>query len=294
MAQHATTGVGRLVFGSVFEKRKTDANGAAIPEDKQSIEFAVAFPKEGTTHWAHLPFLAPIWNEAAVAFQNGEVNNPRFSWKVTDGDSNVPNGAGRKPSENEALRGCWIVNFRTFLPVGVYNRDGSQHLTGDKCPHPGDYVQVYYEVTGNNINGKSQTDGMYVNPIHVALAGYGERLISAPPVSAAGFGAAPLPPGASTVPVAAAPVTGAPAAAAAPAPAPAPVAPPAAPAAAPAPTVVQPYTAPLAPPPGAAPAAPVAPPAGPVMTAAANGIPYESYIANGWTDAQLRQAGYIV
>lgn len=43
------------------------------------------------------------------------------------------------------------------------------------------------------------------------------------------------------------------------------------------------------PPPPSAPAA-----AGPVMTPKANGVPYESWIANKWTDAQLRAEGYIV
>ena len=48
-----------------------------------------------------------------------------------------------------------------------------------------------------------------------------------------------------------------------------------------------PPPAPMAPPP--APAAPVR-----QMTAAAQGIPYESYIQQGWTDAQLVQNGLML
>lgn len=48
-------------------------------------------------------------------------------------------------------------------------------------------------------------------------------------------------------------------------------------------------------PPPAAPAAPTPPPAapGPVMTAAANGISYEAYKSQGWTDDQLVAAGLM-
>jgi hypothetical protein len=52
--------------------------------------------------------------------------------------------------------------------------------------------------------------------------------------------------------------------------------------------------APQAPAAPMAPAAPIAPPAGPQMTAAANGVPYASFIANGWTDATLRTNGLMV
>jgi len=87
---------------------------------------------------------------------------------------------------------------------------------------------------------------------------------------------------------------------------------PVAPAAAPVPQAVpsQPFQPPVAAPqpwqaaapaPVAAPAQPfVAPPvpaapvvAGPVMLPAANGVPYESYIQNGWTDALLIQHGMM-
>jgi len=33
---------------------------------------------------------------------------------------------------------------------------------------------------------------------------------------------------------------------------------------------------------------------GPQMTAKAAGVPYADFIAKGWTDAALRQEGYIV
>ena len=68
---------------------------------------------------------------------------------------------------------------------------------------------------------------------------------------------------------------------------------------APAPIPVTPNTGFVqVPPPAAAPAPMASPPApaAPVrqMTAAAQGIPYESYVAQGWTDAQLVQNGLML
>lgn len=53
------------------------------------------------------------------------------------------------------------------------------------------------------------------------------------------------------------------------------------------------------PPPAMAPPAPMAPPAAPAipvrqMTAAANGVTYEAYVAAGWSDAQLVQNGMML
>lgn len=306
--QQATTAVGRLVFGSVHTKQDRDMDGKPIPVDDQYFQFGVAFPKNGTTHWAQLEYLAAIWNEAHAAFRNNEPSSPHFSWKVQDGDSDTPNKKGTKPNSKEGFAGHWVVTFRTALSMGLFNLLTGADMAPNERIKTGDYVQVFYGVQGNNVNGKSQTDGMYVNPIHVALAGYGKAISSAPPISAAGFGGAPLPPGASTTPTEGMTPTGAPPAA------------PAAPAqAASAPTTyVNPNTAALNPPPPpnasagapvtaatpaqAAPAptspsnlAPPPPPqtTGVVMLPAANGVTYEAFIAQGWNDDQLRQAGYI-
>lgn len=78
------------------------------------------------------------------------------------------------------------------------------------------------------------------------------------------------------------------------APQPAPVVPTAAPQPfAPPPGAQQPWAQPQAAPPQPA-AAPAPPqPAAPVMTAKAAGVPYESFIAQGWTDATLVEHGYM-
>lgn len=72
----------------------------------------------------------------------------------------------------------------------------------------------------------------------------------------------------------------------------APAGPPAQPAPTPGPAA-PPVQPPAAPSPGF-PDGPSAPPAGPQMTDKAQGVPYESFIAQGWTDELLRQHGYMV
>jgi hypothetical protein len=285
MPQDVTSGAGRIVFGSIYDKQTTDAEGKPVPEDKQRYTVGVAFEKIPGKHWAEVPYLAPIWAEAHAAFPNGETQRPDFSWKVQDGDSTIPNKAGKKNCEKEGFPGHWVVTFSTMLPINAYNAIEKRDMLPNERIKAGDYVQVYFSVSGNNITKKSQTDGMYLNPMHVGLVGYGKPISSAPPVSAANFGGVALPAGASTTPMAASAPTGTPP-------------PPSAPAA---PAAVTPNTAILnapaaPPPPGAAPAAPPPPPAapaGPVMGPNANGIPYEEYVKQGWSDDQMRQGGII-
>lgn len=54
-----------------------------------------------------------------------------------------------------------------------------------------------------------------------------------------------------------------------------------------------PAPAPATPPPAPAPEFPNGPQPGPQMTARAQGVPYEAFKAQGWTDDQLREHGYM-
>lgn len=134
------------------------------------------------------------------------------------------------------------------------------------------------------------TTAQVANAFGIQTPGAAFAATAVPPVPGAPVGAPPVP-GVPGVP----PVPQAPAAAVA-APPPVPAAPvavapnPGILGAPPVPGVPGVPPVPQAP---AAPPAPAAAPAGPVMTPAAGGIPYESYIAQGWTDAQLIQNGLM-
>ncbi len=287
-----TTPVGRLVMGSLYKPQTTDAdgkplvvkNGPNVGQPTVRYFFALAVPKNpGEQHWASTEWGQKIWAAGHAGFPQGQANSPTFAWKVVDGDSQVPNSKGKKPCEREGYPGHWVISFSSGFPPKIYNRDGTAAIVEPDAVKLGYYVQVNGDV---DANGNAMKPGVYLNHNMVALSAYGPEIHSGPDVAAAGFGAAPLPAGASATPVGgfapAAPMAPPPAAPAAPAnpaflqvPPPAPAAP-----------------AMVAPPAPAAPAAPV--PTGPVMTPAANGVSYASYIAAGWSDAQLRAAGMMV
>lgn len=348
MAQkvNITSPVGRIVMGSLYDPSTTDAEGKPLVvktgpnagQPRVNYFFALAIPKGAEPHWAHTPWGQQIWNVGNQAFPNA-AQSPAFAWKIEDGDSQIPNKKGRKPCDNEGWRGHWVLKFSGGFAPKVYQQEGAgyvQVMQKDFCK-PGFFVEVAFSVEGN---GSQSQPGVYLNHSMVCFRAYGQEITFGPDVASAGFGAAPLPAGASmTPPAGAVPMPQAPAAAPALPGAPAGYAPPPvpgmmpqAPAAAPAgyapppglPQVPGVAPAPLAPAgfaptpsvpvPGAPapipvtpnpgfvqvpPPAPMAPPPAPVapvrqMTAAAQGIPYESYIAQGWNDALLVQNGLML
>lgn len=215
-----------------------------------------------------------------------------------------------RPCDKEGYPGHWIFTFRSGYPIKFVNADGSAYLLDKGAVKCGDYVQVAGTVVGNT--GKSP--GVYLNHSVVSLQGIGEAITGGPDPKALGFGQGPQPEG--MMPI------GTVRTGAAPPPTPAPNATPAAPGAGatpqppggqpppPANNTVQPQVpvqpapgfvgAPGAgatpPPPGAASPPPppaAAAPTGPKMTAKAAGQTYAAFIAANWTDALLKQHGYM-
>jgi len=149
-------------------------------------------------------------------------------------------------------------------------------------------------------NGTSPSPGVYINPVAVNRVAFGEKMVTASvDTKSVGFGAGALPAGASLTPVGGGFVP--------------PVqqqayVPPMQPQGIYMPPVHQPVP-PLAaqvgfaPPPNPAilglppaPAMPAPPPAAPVrtMTAKANGATFEAMLGAGWTEALMREHGYLV
>lgn len=301
-----TTDVGRLVMGSVYKGQTTAMDGSPLviktgPNKGQARTdyfFAVAIPKKpGETHWGQTTWGKMIWETGHRAWPAGQGNSPSFAWKIDDGDSIIPNKKGRKLSDREGCKGCWVLFFGGGYAPRVCNKDGSQYLPDPDVVKLGYYVQVLGSVSGN---GSTESPGIYLNHQIVSLQAFGPEIVTGPDAAEAGFGQAPLPAGASSVPVG-----GMTAGPATPPPGPS-VSPPVA--AAPPPVVVTPH--PGFAQPGAAgtsgaagtpavPGAPVSPPPPPVavlppkppriMLPAAQGATYEACIAEGWTDALLVQ-----
>ena len=267
-----TTPVGRFVMGSLTTGQDKDAEGRPLVyktgpdagKPRFNYFFAIAIPKGAEKHWAETPWGAAIWAKGHGAFPGGQAQSPSFAWKVEDGDNVVPNKAGHKNSEREGFPGNWILKWSSGFAPSTFWPEGKDFVPAPpESIKPGYFIQVNGSVAGN---GSQSQPGVFLNHSKVAFAAFGPEIVFTSDVSAAGFGGAPLPAGASAVPLGGF----APPPSAAPAPVSAP--------AAPAPQFLQP------------------PPAAPAhqMTALANGVTYEAMIAAGWDDAQLVQHKMMV
>lgn len=264
------TPVGRLVNGSVYEPQTTDKNGVVktfktgknAGQPRTDYVFRVAIPKAGEPHWNKTDWGSKIWAVGHVGYPNGGADRPGFAWKVIDGDSTVPTATGLIPAEAEGWPGNWVLTFTGSYAPQICNHDGSKQITEAGFVYLGCYVQVAANVVDN---APSQTPGVYLNHGAVAFAAHGERITYAViDTKTVGFGkGVTLPAGASPTPIAGMSAT----------------------------------------PPAASPPPPPAslPPAhngilnpGRRMTVLANDIPYESWIGQGWTDAQLIEKGLML
>jgi len=259
--------IGRLVGGSVSKlKQRTEQDGKTLKFNRDGtpamqLSFGVAIPKT-QARWQDEVWGATVHGIGKAAFPQMHVS-PAFAWKCIDGDSMIPNKNGKVPSTMAGHAGHWVIWFSQGWAPKLVTADGATELPAEKFVG-GYYVQVYADVSGNGAVAPN-TPGVYMNPVAVALAGEGEVIATEVDTTSVGFGGGALPAGAKPV-TAAAPAFAAPA----PTPAPAPVVP---------------NASFMAPPP---------PPPAHVMTALAGGATFEQFIAQGWDEAGMRAAGYLV
>lgn len=301
---------GRIVMGSLYKPNTTDAegkplvikNGPNAGQARTNYFFALAIPKGAETHWAQTPWGAVIWQVGHAAFPQA-ANSPAFAWKIEDGDSTVPNKRGRKPVENEGWARHWILKFSGGFAPKVYRVEGSGfvQVMEENYIKPGYFVEVTGTVDGN---GSQSQPGIYINHSAVCFRAFGPEINFGPDVNEAGFGQSALPAGASmtpppsAIPMPAAVATQPSAPVAAPVPTAAvPVMPNPAflqvvpnPSPSPVPVVPAAVAAPIPTPPAPVPASPSS---GPQMTALAGGASYASFIAAGWTEANMIAQGYM-
>src|ERR1051325_1639523 len=187
---------GRLVFGD-GTGRNTDRSGkpllyksgAKVGQPKTEYPIGVAIPKEtGHTHWGQTAWGQKILAVGAAAFPN-LYQNPKFAWKIIDGDSQVPNEANRRPCDQEGYPGHWIVKFNSGFAPKIVNENGSVEHTEPGYLKCGYYVQVFGTVDGN---GEATKPGVYINHNIISFQGFGKVITSGPDAAAVGFGAAGL------------------------------------------------------------------------------------------------------
>jgi hypothetical protein len=312
-----TIPVGRMVEGSLYKandknfdgKPLTVTSGPNAGQARVDYFFAVAIPKGPEKGWWETVWGQKIYQVAAAAFPQA-CQRPDFAWKIIDGDSTVPNKRNTKPCDKEGYPGHWVLRFAGGFAPKVYRPDSSGTpvlVTDVDLVKPGYFIEVNFNVDGN---GNQNNPGVYLNHSMVCFRAYGPEIFFGPDVKEAGFGAAPLPAGASLTPPASSvpmPAAGTmqpsvPAAIPAPT-APIPVTPnpqflqvpqTGAPAAAlPSPIAAVSSPAPVVPVSPSVPVPPASPSNGRTMTAKAGGQSYEAFKSVGWDDANLIAQGYM-
>ena len=259
---------GRLVMGSLYTANTKNMQDEPLKDKegnpRREFWFNIAIEKKGELHWNQTEWGKIIYDLAVKSYPGGQFKSQNFSWKIIDGDSTEVNTEGNRPCDREGYKGHWVLRFKSgFAPI-LLNEDATPFLLPTGAINCGDYIQVFGNISPNN---STLQPGIYLNFTHVAFMAYGQKIVTTVDPKSIGFGGA-LPTGASKTPV----MQGI-----------------AQPSHTPAPT----YTSPTPPPtqPSPPPYTGVLQPK--IMLPAANGIPYEAYVKEGWTDALLIQHGYM-
>lgn len=317
--------VARVVQGDLYKAQDKDNQGNPLViktgpnagKPRVNFFFAIAVPKTpGLTHWAHESWGQKIWALGHAWWPQGQAQQPRFAWKIEDGDDATPNQNNKRNCDREGFPGNWIIQLGSSYAPKIFDESGNPMLQ-EGLVRRGFWVEVFANLASNE---NAQNPGIYINHSMVAYRAPGKEITSGPDPRAVGFGRAALPPGVTAAPISnTANLPGAPAAPTMPsapavpgAPAAAPQAPaPAVPAAAHPGFIAPPVPGAVAPAVPGAPAVPAAPPAAPAAPAAPsvvdplgapmgfkmanpNGPNYASFKSGGWTDDQLVQNRHMV
>ena len=158
------TPVGRLVRGSVFHGKDTDADGkplvikngpnAGKPRKDYFFGFAIA---KNDPAWPQIyaDFVRVARSQFPTLFdQQGNCLARDFSMKIVDGDSQMMNKKGHKPCDNEGYPGHWVLSFSTAIPFKVYKKNGGAYVevTNPEECKTGYYIRVYAEIEPNGVD----------------------------------------------------------------------------------------------------------------------------------------------
>lgn len=193
------TPVGRIVAGDVWEPRTKDQQGNLLTiktgpnagQPTQKYFIALAIPKNHP-EWPAL--YAKIVQAARTGFPqlidaNGNSIRPNFAFKVTDGDSNIPNRNNTRPCDKEGYPGNWVLAMESTFAIKAYDSQNQQIAPESKSIKRGDYVRVFGSVAPN---GNAQNPGVFVNPSMLQFSHQGEAIVSGITADEA-FGATPMP-----------------------------------------------------------------------------------------------------
>ena len=205
--EHLTAG-GRIVWGNPAEMRVQKDQRTKQPKigkDGKPVEqcaFGLAIPKaEFGATWAAMQ------QAAAMVYPNGVPSG--FSWKFKDGDG--VDRQGKPYNTREGYAGCYVltISTTTFAPPIYKFENGAYRQLNANEIKTGDFARVSLILKGNAPTDPSHTPGLYVNPKGVEFLGYGQEIINGggDPDEMFGGAPAPVPAGASAVPISSAPTS---------------------------------------------------------------------------------------
>ena len=202
------TPVGRLVQGGVtLQHQKNMQNQLSFNADgtpEMGIVTVLAFPKvlpTGMPNTEFDAFRAQLNQVAAAAWPQffpqgpmGPCINPKFSWKIQDGDGVDTNGIS--VADKPGFKGHWVVRFYTAYPFGCFMEGKFQAHEVLQKPEDvvkrGHWVRMFVEVKSNNADlTKQQVPGIALYPKLLSYVQAGEAIQGGPDAAAA-FGAAPV------------------------------------------------------------------------------------------------------
>ena len=175
---------GRIVKGHpLFDRPVTDDNNRPVldsnNQQKTDRYIAIAIPKNGSTDWKQTEWGAQVVQAASdpvEGYTAAEQSSPVFSWKIVDGDSEVPNRKGNAPKDQEGFPGHWVIHLTTALPYAVYaNGDYAVPVTDKNEIKTGDFARIYVSVKGNK---PAKTPGVYINPRMAEITRAGQQIVS--------------------------------------------------------------------------------------------------------------------
>lgn len=198
---------GRIVQGDLYEPQDTDMQGNPLTvkqgqnagQKRVNYFFSLAIPKTGERAWWETG-----WGQKLLALANGywpqgQTQNPRFAWKISDGDDATPNpdANNRRNCDREGFPGHWVVRMGSGFATKVYDAAGNPLL------QPGLVKRGFWvEVLGNiNSNENAQKPGIFVNHQMVFYRAPDKEIISGPDPRSVGAGRAALPQGITPQPI---------------------------------------------------------------------------------------------
>lgn len=197
---------GRVVQGDLYEPQTKDTQGNELKiktgpnagQPRKNFFFGYAIPKAPgeqawwQTHWgAQIAALAQSW------WPQGQWQQPRFAWKIEDGDDTTPNQNNRKNCDREGFPGHWVIQFGSSFETKIVDAQGNPMLTKGLVKR-GFWVEVYGSIASNE---NAQNPGIYINHQTVAFRAPGKEIVSGPDPRSMGFGRAALPAGVTEVPI---------------------------------------------------------------------------------------------